>query len=449
MDMAFSPDDNLLATASGDQTAHVIDMFSQRTKYVMSGHASSVKQVCFLPGNSNVLATSSRDGNVRLWDLRCRGSEGCIQQIQDGSCPASLDKETILEKPVSYVSTYDVISGAHSMRSGISSEARPVDLRSAVVKSELRSPNRRGDVSVTALSFLPEGRSHILLTASEASTCIKVWDIRCRHSNRRGGVAVPISATKQPESHTRHRQFGVNALALSGDSARVYALSRDSTVYAYSTNHLILGAAPDFSSTSNPRRHHNLDESSNEGAGPIYGFRHPKFQAATFYVKLALRPASTTCPEMLAVGSSDGCAVLFPTDERYQTPNSALRPDLQYSSAQASGLHQQLANRRPRTRIQLTATKSLLPSFRLLDTVPIPSRGTALVGGHEREVTSVSWTMDGELVTVSDDYSARCWREDEVSAKKLRKSGEGGSKLLRSGWAELDVLAKDDGYETE
>ena len=446
MDMAFSPDDTLLATASGDQTAQVIDMFSQRTKYVMNGHASSVKQVRFLPGNSNVLATSSRDGSVRLWDLRCKSSEGCVQEIQDGSCSISVVEEPKLEKSASYVGTYDIISGAHSIRSGILPEARHVDLRHAAVKGEMKSPNRKGDVSVTALTFLREDRSHILLSASEASTCIKVWDIRSRHSNRRGGVAVPLSVTKQPESHTRHRQFGVNALALSGDSARVYALSRDSTVYAYSTNHLILGAGSEFSPTSKPRRHPNLGGSSAESTGPLYGFRHRKFQAATFYVKLALRPASTTSPEMLAVGSSDSCAVLFPTDECYQTPEptSDSDSDSRHNLTQAANLDLQLGNRRPRTRTQVTAATSQRPSSRLLDTVPMHATGTALVGGHQREVTSVSWTVDGELVTVSDDFSARCWREGEARARKLQNSGEGGAKLLQSGWAELDMSANDD-----
>lgn len=70
LDLAFSPDDLLLATASGDQTSQVIDMPTQCTTHKMTGHSSSVKQVCFQPGSSNVLASSSRDGSVQIWDLR-------------------------------------------------------------------------------------------------------------------------------------------------------------------------------------------------------------------------------------------------------------------------------------------------------------------------------------------------------------------------------------------
>ncbi len=37
--------------------------------------------------------------------------------------------------------------------------------------------------------------------------------------------------------------------------------------------------------------------------------------------------------------------------------------------------------------------------------------GTALVGAHSKEVSGVAWTTEGNLVTVSDDYTARCWYE--------------------------------------
>lgn len=445
MDMAFSPDDSLLATASGDQTAHVIDMLAQRTKYIMVGHASSVKQVRFLPDNSNVLATSSRDGSVRLWDIRCKGSKASVHEIQDGSCPSPVGEGSKLEKSISYVNTYNTISGAHSVRASNLSEPGSIDLRDTICRGETRSSNRQGGVSVTALTFLPNDRAHILLTASEASTCIKIWDIRSRYSNRRGNAAVPLSVTKQPESHTRHRQFGVNSLALSGDSARVYALSRDSTVYAYSTKHLILGAGPEFSPDSSPRRHPNSCGSMNEGVGPLYGYRHPKFQAATFYVKLALRPASTTYSEMLAVGSSDSCAVVFPTDEAYHNPNSRNIPSHDTIGSDVVSHRSRSWARISAISTRSSSSLSSFPSPRLVDTIPMHSHGAALVGGHRREVTSVCWTTNGELITVSDDLSARCWRENEEHARDSRKSGEHGKKSSQTGWAELDVSGTEDG----
>ncbi|KFY18388.1 hypothetical protein V493_08654, partial [Pseudogymnoascus sp. VKM F-4281 (FW-2241)] len=84
IDMCFSQDDSLIATASGDQTSRVIDMATQTTISVLSNHTASLKQVRFQPGaaNNSVIATSSRDGSVQIWDLRCKGIEGPVQSIQ-------------------------------------------------------------------------------------------------------------------------------------------------------------------------------------------------------------------------------------------------------------------------------------------------------------------------------------------------------------------------------
>lgn len=116
MDLSFSSNDLLLATASGDQTGHVIDVCTQQSTYVMggsAGHQSSVKQVRFQPGNDNVIATSSRDGTVRLWDLRCSGSEGAIRNLVgfDG-------QPTVHEHKCTYLQVYNTISGAHTERHG-------------------------------------------------------------------------------------------------------------------------------------------------------------------------------------------------------------------------------------------------------------------------------------------------------------------------------------------
>ncbi len=101
MDLAFSSDDYKLATASGDQTSRIVDMHTQTTVRILSGHTSSVKQIHFSPTDPgcNVLTTSSRDGSVQwgprfhllasnrvrqkcrcgLWNARASGT---VQQAQ-------------------------------------------------------------------------------------------------------------------------------------------------------------------------------------------------------------------------------------------------------------------------------------------------------------------------------------------------------------------------------
>lgn len=427
LDLAFSSDDMLLATASGDQNVQVIDMLTQRAIFTMAGHGSSVKQVRFQPGsNDKVIATSSRDGSIQIWDLRCKGFDGPVRDMR-----ISLEQTQSqaggrqLPEPMGWVRSVNSIYAAHATRESVLSVANAVSTSAGVATdapSKSESPGRRGDVSVTALAFLPPGREHLLLTASEANASVKLWDLRTTH---RRGRAIPLSSTRQPQSHDRHRHFGLTSLSLSGDGARLYTLCRDSSIYAYSTSHLILGHAPELSSTSSrPRRSGGLET---EGLGPMYGFRHPRFHATTFYVKSSLRPAFDDKSELLSVGSSDGNAVLFPTDERYMKRQPVTSNDY-YTNHSAL-----LRAKRP----SLSRTSSGVGlSARLDDAMPIYQHGTALVRGHSKEVTALTWTCEGNLVTVGDDFVARCWREGP-DARDLRTGGEKDGRRWGCGWAEV------------
>ncbi|KAF2762568.1 WD40 repeat-like protein [Pseudovirgaria hyperparasitica] len=418
MDLAFSSDDRYLATASGDQTAQIIDMQTQKSRFSLEKHRASVKQICFQPGNDHFLATSSRDGTVQLWDLRCSGS--------NGSPKAVFVQNT----------SYNTIDGAHTERPALasSSSSNFVHMNVRDIAGKTETPSRRGEASITSLQFLKNGREHLLLTASDGSATIKLWDIRSRYSRR--GPATALAVTRQPESHNRHRNFGINSLCLSGDGARFYSLSKDNTLYAYSTNHIILGNAFEFSTTTSRPRHLGKEK---DGLGPLYGFRHSKFHATSFYVKASLRPAVGDKPEMLAVGSSDGSPVLFPTDEKLLSGSSGDNKERvqSFSTTIPSSplvpqpiLHRNISvsNHHPRMK----------------DTIPIYEQGTPLIRGHTKEVTSVAWTHQGDLVSVSDDFTVRCWREDAATARNLRSGGEGEGRRWGSGWAEMNSTWEDD-----
>lgn len=420
MDVEFSSDDLYLATASGDQTAHVMDVRTQECVSILAKHTSSVKQVRFRPGDDKVLVTSSRDGTVQIWDLRCSGGTGTVH--------------TVWGEHVSYASTVRTLSEAHA-DSFVSETPSGSVVNGLRYNGKSEAYSRRGDVSITAVSFLSSDRAHLFLTASDASTCVKLWDIRGRYSSR--GPAVPVSTTRQPESHNRHRHFAINSLALSGDGARFYALCRDNTVYAYSTSHLVLGHAPELAVSDSARyRHASIGK---EGLGPIYGFRHRNFHAASFFVKASLRKAAGDKPELLAVGSTDGCPVLFPTDETFLK-----EVDREHSEDMNELPQSKPGSASPFLRSNLMRTPSGTGfSARMTDTIPIYEHGTPLIRGHEAEVTSVTWTKDGALVSVGDDYRARCWREGP-QAKELRLSGEAEGRRWHSGWADVEA-----GYDDE
>jgi WD40 repeat protein len=275
-------------------------------------------------------------------------------------------------------------------------------------------------MSVTAISFLPQGQEHLLLTASEGDASVKLWDIRSISSKRKENIA--LAHTKQPESHSQWRHFGISSLSLNGDGTRLYALCKDNTVYAYSTAHLLLGHAPELSLNDPGRRF--APKETKEGLGPLYGFRHSQFHATSFYVKSAIRKAKDGKSEMLAVGSSEGCAVLFPTDERYLP---TLRPgthDPQCPSATAPPA--MLGSRRVGSGL----------AGKVDDGIQRSTNGTALIRGHDREVGSLCWTYDGQLITVGDDFLVRRWREDGDEARELRTCGEAEGRRWACGWAD-------------
>ncbi|KAL4946380.1 hypothetical protein BDV06DRAFT_137063 [Aspergillus oleicola] len=413
MDLDFSFDDMLLATASGDQTAIVIDMATQKPVYCLSNHVSSLKQVKFQPAaNNKVLVTCSRDGNVSIWDLRCKGFEKPSLQVQ-----CSLESEYELDPAMSSKMTYpqvlNTVHGAHAWMPQIATPEKP------------EPQVARSDITVTSLAFLPPGRENLFVTASEANACVRLWDLRTAHNNRRGRPALPLSTTREPDSHIKYRRFGVTSMTLGGDGSRLYSLCRDGTVYAYSTSHLVLGHAPELSlNNDRPRRSGGTDK---DGLGPLYGFRHPRLRVSSFYVKLGVRKAAGDKPEMLAVGSGEPCPLIFPTDEKFLDPTT---------QQQTSPLDQSPRTPSFSTRSGLRRTNSNIGlSGRLEDTLPIHQTGTPLIEGHRKEVSGVSWTSEGELVTVSDDYSARCWREGP-EARDLRVGGETEGRRWRCGWAD-------------
>lgn len=428
-------------------------MMTQQPISVLGYHTASLKQVRFQPGrgSSCVLATSGRDGSVQIWDLRCRGGP-----VHDMGIVSEAGLRHGAPKTLSPGCVVNSIYDAHA-RTTRHAKGQPATSSSGDVARLGEVPGRIGEVSVTALQFLPPGREHLLLTACEADASIKLWDIRAVHTSRHHKASTPVSFTAPPPGHAAFRPFGICSMTLGGDGTRLYALSKDNTVYAYSTAHLVLGHAPDLvparPGTEPPRRRHHPHGTAHEGLGPLYGFRHPLFHATSFYVKAAIRPAANGQSELLAVGSSDGAAVLFPTDERYlqdawsssSSSPSSRGGDEQQETYYVGTPTATPALPRPGLRsatAALTRTNSGLFA-RHMDggagpaSTPIMRRGTPLVRGHSKEVGAVAWTSGGKLVTVGDDFVIRCWSEEREKAADLRLGGETEGRRWGCGWADV------------
>lgn len=443
MDMAFSDDDNYIATASGDQTCQIVDVQAHRSLYSLRAHTASVKKIQFQPGSGNkILASCGRDGTICLWDTRLKG-----QPL--GNRKRDRTHVTEMAEDASVLAPVLEIFGAHDIGTK----------HKAVTKPKQTSVAGRNEFSITSLTFLDAGRNNLLATASEVDTVIKLWDLRTSQlsARKKGHSQLPVSITAEPQSHALHRAFGINSLALTTDGSKLFALSRDHTVYAYSTSHLILGCTPEMVQSANLPRSSMapMRTSSSSGLGPIYALRHSSLRVATFWPRLSIRKATNSTSELLAVASTDDVAVLFPTSERYQTASTrtipSLHDPLQTNTADNTSLPTSArSNARPRMPRSTTSSFNTLftKSRALEDGLPIYYHGTPLVHGHNKEVTSVAWSSEGNLITASDDFTVRCWRENSQEARRLRKldKEKSAAEILGCGWAGVGVEGWDEDY---
>ena len=72
LDITFSPDGQLLASASRYNTARLWDMADRKFVAALQGNKSAVTQVAFSP-NGKRLATLLADGQIEVWGVPSAG----------------------------------------------------------------------------------------------------------------------------------------------------------------------------------------------------------------------------------------------------------------------------------------------------------------------------------------------------------------------------------------
>ncbi|VDK20220.1 unnamed protein product [Taenia asiatica] len=182
---------NQFLTASGDQTIKLVDSETGLVVSVYVGHTMSVRSLALSPEDYHVFASASRDGSIRLWDMRTQNPEGVGSSVY--------------------------IHGCHLPSFGSSSRRCRSKSRSFMTDSQ----------SVTSVVFAGEFE---LISAGSTDGAIKIWDIR-RVSTFTKNQPQPI--TFLPYNGISRKQCGYSDLVLDSNRRRLYASCLDHAVYEY------------------------------------------------------------------------------------------------------------------------------------------------------------------------------------------------------------------------
>ncbi|KAF9428906.1 hypothetical protein BGZ94_000567 [Podila epigama] len=240
-DLCWSQDDKWIISASGDKTARLHDVETRKCIGTFSGHNGTLKSVSMKHNDSNIFATSARDGAVMIWDVRC-------------SSTTTPEGETI-HRPANKLQNVHVGVRASPMKK---------------TKQGLDGMSLDGVNSASCVQFMIHNEHLVASTGTQDGT-VKYWDVRKHGSHFKVENPTPVqTSTYIP---TTKRAHGLASMALSPDGSSLYAVSSDNHVYMY--NAFTLGK-------------------------PIRRLSGEAFSCSSYYIKISVSPDG----DYLAAGSS-------------------------------------------------------------------------------------------------------------------------------------------------
>ncbi|MDY6806858.1 MAG: AAA-like domain-containing protein, partial [Cyanobacteriota bacterium] len=357
LSVSFSPDGKMLATASSDNSARLWDLSgNQIAEFV--GHTDLVGSVSFSP-DGKILATASRDSTTRLWNL----SENHIAEFVGH--------------------TYWVTSVSFSPDGKILATAS----RDDTVRLWDLSGNQIAEFvghtdSVWSVSFSPDGK--ILATASDDNTA-RLWDISGNQ------IAELVGHTESLLSVSFSPDGKMLATASDDETARLWDLSGNQIAELVGHTYWVYSVS--FSPDGKMLATASDDETAR--LWDISGNCRAEFLGHTDSV---LSVSFSPDGQILATASSDKTVRLWDLSGNQIAEFVGHRGAVYSVSFSPEG--------------KMLATGSSDNSARLWD---LSGNQIAKFVGHTNSVLSVSFSPDGKmLATASYDTTARLWRVENL-----------------------------------
>ncbi|EMD84659.1 hypothetical protein COCHEDRAFT_1167455 [Bipolaris maydis C5] len=374
--VVFSPDGQLVASASWDSIVRVWETATGHCRSVLEGHSREVNAVVFSP-DGQLVASASADSTVRVWETatgHCRSVlEGHSREVN--AVVFSPDRQLVAS--VSWDSTVRVWETAtgqcHSVLEGHSG-------------------------SVNAVVFSPDGQ---LVASASNDRTVRVWE----------------TATGRCRSVLEGHSFYVRAVVFSPDGQLVASASGDSTVRVWET---ATGQC------------HSVLEGHSDGVSAVVFSPDGQLVASASWDSTVRvwETATGHCRSVLEGHSASVIAVVFSPDGQLLVASASWDSTVRVWETATGHCRSVLeGHSREVNAVVFSPDGQLVASASWDSTVRVWETATgqchSVLEGHSDVVTAVVFSPDGQLVaSASWDSTVRVW---ETATGQCRTVLEGHS----------------------